>query len=892
MVKKEKELLVCVDGHSMAFRAFYALPPDMAAKDGTPTNAVYGFFSMLTNLVATYEPTHLVVAFDTSGPTFRSDIDVAYKAQRGETPELFIPQTAMIQEMLEAMNIVHFSLDKIEADDIVGTYAKLATDKKMDVVAITGDRDYFQMVKDPHIQVLYVRRGVSDTVLYNEEGILERTGIRADQYVDYAAMRGDPSDNLPGVPGIGEKTASKLLQEYEHLEGIYENIDKLKPKQIENFELYKERVFLNREIMTLKCDVEGIPPLDDLLRANGNKKAIHDLCEQYKFNTIVKKILACSAITDDFDDQETEEDEEVTPLNLKEVTIANLSKIISLSKDKVGIYLPASKPNQYVQGFPESIKVFSEVDNKCFYANVDIEKDLKSLVESLMDNKDKIVGYDVKTWGSYFKYAGFDMPSFDDTMLKASLDDNSRGKKSYVQTLGNYLGVYVEAEKELQLELGAEIKVGEEEIAASFIQHMIRLNKDLDERLKEKKLVKIYEEIEKPLISVLTKLEINGVLLDEKLLDIIGKDIREKCDTYRSEIFGYAGEEFNVNSPKQLQVILFDKLGLKPLKKTKTGASTDAKTLHALQDEHPIIPSILNYREVEKLRSTYIEGLKPLIAKDKRIHGSFGQNHAATGRLSSTDPNLQNIPIRSEIGKTLRTMFVAPKGAKLVSIDYSQIEFRILAHFAKEKDLIQAFKDGEDVHAVTAARLFNKDIKDVDSNDRRFAKTINYGIAYGMESFGLSQRLEIEPGEAKTMLEDYWNTFSNIRKYLDKVIVDVNKKGYTETLFGRRRYYSGIHSSNAHVRMSDERAAMNAPTQGSAADIFKLAMIETAKIVEEYDEDVKMTLTVHDELVFEVKNDLVEEVSKKLASAMENVVDLDVPLTVDVGVGPNWAEAK
>ena len=341
-----------------------------------------------------------------------------------------------------------------------------------------------------------------------------------------------------------------------------------------------------------------------------------------------------------------------------------------------------------------------------------------------------------------------------------------------------------------------------------------------------------------------------------------------------------------------MQKVLFDDLGLTPKKKTKTGASTDAQTLHALINDHPIIPAILNYREVEKLRSTYIDGLKPLIAKDKRIHGSFGQNQAATGRLSSTDPNLQNIPIRSDIGKTLRTMFVAPKGFKLVSFDYSQIELRILAHLAKEKTLIQGFKDGEDVHAITASHLFNKELKDVDSNDRRFAKTINYGIAYGMESYGLSQRLEIEPGEAKEILEDYWKNFSNIKKYLNNVIKETQINGFTETLYGRRRYFPGISSSNGRIRMAEERAATNAPVQGTAADIFKLSMILAAKEIEKYGKDVAMILTVHDELVFEVKTELIDQVTKNLVDAMENVVNLDVPLTVDVGVGSNWAEAK
>ena len=887
----DKELLIAVDGHSMAFRAFYALPPDMAAKDGTPTNAVFGFFSMLTNLVAKYKPTHLVVAFDSPGPTFRTKMDEQYKAQRGETPELFIPQTAIIQEMLDAMNIVHVAQDTIEADDIIGTYAKQAVEQKMDVIAITGDRDYFQMVKDPHVQVLYVRRGVSDTVLYDEAGILERTGIRADQYVDYSAMRGDTSDNLPGVSGVGEKTASKLLQEYENLEGIYENVEKLKPKQIENFGIYKDRVYLNREIMTLKCDVEEIPPIKDFLRVNGSVKTINELCEKLKFNTLSRKILTTCAITEPDEDEVVEEIKD-EPLDLKEVTVSNFCKIISLSKTKIGIYLPSTKPDQFVEGFPDSIKIYGEFDTKHIYCNAKVDNELQEVLLSLEKNANNIVGYDVKSWSSYFRYFDMDLPIFDDVMIKASLEDNSRGKKNYIQTLATYLGVYVEAEKELQLELGAEQDSSDDIIVITNVKHIVKLDEELDLRLKDKEIVSVYEDIEKPLISILGKLETNGICVDEKLLDKIGKDIKGKCEKYRQEIFGYAQEEFNVNSTLQLRKILFEKLGLTPQKKTKTGASTDAATLNALKDDHAIVPAILSYREVEKLRSTYIEGLKPLIAKDERIHGSFHQNQAATGRFTSSDPNLQNIPIRSDLGKTLRTMFVAPKGNVLVSIDYSQIELRILAHLAQEKTLIEGFKNGDDVHALTAAKLFGKNLEEVNSDDRRFAKTINYGIAYGMESYGLSQRLEIEPSEAKQILEDYWKNFSNIKNYLNSVIKEAQTYGYTQTLFGRRRYFPGISSSNGRVRMAEERAATNAPVQGSAADIFKLSMIAVANEIEQYGKDVAMILTVHDELVFEVKADIVDDVTKKIVEVMENVVKLDVPLTVDVGVGPNWAEAK
>ncbi|HMS24453.1 MAG TPA: DNA polymerase I [Acidimicrobiia bacterium] len=933
------ELLLTIDGHSMAFRAFYALPPEMVARDGTPTNAVYGFASMLSNVIGQYNPTHLVVAFDTAAPTFRVEKDDQYKAHRDETPELFIPQVELICDMLEAMNILVCTQDGMEADDIIATYATQARDKKMASIHVTGDRDYFQLVEDPFINVMYVRRGVSDTVLYDEAGIIERTGIRPTQYVDYAAMRGDPSDNLPGIAGVGEKTAAKLLNAYENLEGIYENLDQLPNKQRENLESGRERVFLNREMMTLVRDVDDIASLDELKRVPGDAGEIQELCERLQFRSMSKRLLSAALVGSIADTRsptgshakETQrtpdgkrasadadkvankkvakgggeisadrgsrpsERAEIEDASLVTLTVSKLVAGIKKADGSVGMYLEPQVPSAHVDeaiAFP--LTILTSYDDVIAATKIKDVAELTKLLSVMIEYSNDIVGYDIKTWGAYFALCCLNQIDCNDLFVMASLDDAARGKKSFEQMCASYLGVApVEAPAQLGFD-GFETgdKSAAEVLQISRVFYLREMFDELNERLTAKKLNALYGDIERPLTPVIAEIETHGVLVDRKRLAEISKDVHERCAQYEQEIHSYAGEPINVNSTQQLRRILFDQLGLTPIKKTKTGPSTDAATLHALRDDHPIVEAILRYREVEKLRSTYIDALGPLIGSDGRIHATFNQAGSATGRISSEAPNLQNIPIRTEEGKKLRTMFVAPKGSVLCSIDYSQIELRILAHLSKEKALVDAFQRGEDVHATTAAHVFEVDLEDVTSEQRSFAKVVNFGIAYGMESYGLATRMGIDPGHAKEILDSYWSTFSSMKKYLDNVVVQAKKVGYTETMFGRRRYFPELSSPIAKVKIAGARAATNAPIQGTAADVFKLAMVNVGQVIAEQGLPAHMVLTVHDELVFEIREDSIEEVSDVLVSTMENVVELDVPLVADVGIGPNWAEAK
>ena len=903
------ELLLTIDGHSMAFRAFYALPPEMVARDGTPTNAVYGFASMLSNIIGQFNPTHLAVAFDTSSPTFRSEIEPEYKAQRDETPELFIPQTELIIELLAAMNISVSMKDGVEADDIIATFATRAREKGMSSVHVTGDRDYFQLVEDPHINVMYVRRGVSDTVLYDEAGIIERTGIKPSQYVDYAAMRGDPSDNLPGIAGVGEKTASKLLLSYNDLEGIYDHLDDMSPKQREKFIDGRDRVFMNRELMRLVRDVDELPDIDELKRVPGDASAITEICEKLQFRTLGKKILTAAMIgsqkssssdsnSKDDDSATTAEKREIRNIEdakLEDPTLSKTLKIINESKGIIGIYLEPQVPSAHVDNaivFPQ--KVLLSNDNKVLRASIKDVDELTKLLSAMLEHSRRIVGHDVKSWGSYFALCSLPQIDCNDLYVMAALDDATRGKKTFEQMCASYLGVApIEAPSQLGFEgFGDETSSSDEQSQIARVFYLQEMFEELTNRLSAKKLESLYQDIERPLTPVIAGIETYGVFVDRDRLKIISKDIHERCIKFEHEIHSYAGEPINVNSTQQLRRVLFDQLGLTPIKKTKTGPSTDAATLNALRGEHPIVEAILRYREVEKLRSTYIDALDPLIGSDGRIHATFNQALTSTGRISSEAPNLQNIPIRSEEGKNLRTMFVAPKGTVLCSIDYSQIELRILAHLSKEQALVEAFRRGDDVHATTAAEVFEVDIKDVTAEQRSFAKVVNFGIAYGMESYGLATRMGIEPGHAKEILDSYWATFTSMKEYLDDVVVQAKKVGYTETLFGRRRYFPELSSPVARVRIAGARAATNAPVQGTAADVFKLAMVNVAQVIAEQGLPANMVLTVHDELVFEIREDSVQEVSDELKSTMENVVELDVPLVAEVGIGPNWAEAK
>lgn len=881
--------LLLLDGHSLAYRAFFALPADLATASGTVTNAVYGFTSMLAKVLADEKPDLLAVAFDAPGPTFRDEMDADYKAGRASTPDLFRSQMPLIREVLDTLHVHVLEEPGVEADDVIATLATRAAAEGIDVVIVTGDRDSYQLVADPHVKVLYNKRGVSDYALYDEAGIFERTGVTPAQYPDYAALRGDTSDNLPGVPGIGEKTAAKLVSTYGELEAIFEHLDALPPKQRQNLGECRDRVFKNREMTILRRDV----PLDvapaELQQGAFDRERLRVLFDQLEFRTLLSRILdAVGAVA-------AADETEVEALEVDVETVHDAEAAASLVRE-----LAAAGTRVAVEAHWAGVAGRSAMlglalagrADRAHYLPGDLLDEppvagaLAGLVGAggppLVTHRAKELAHglhlDVRTLDA-------------DTAVMAYLLDPGEGRYRLEDLAGRLLSVELRSpdREEGTLDFGGDAGADDTGRAAAVI---LRLADALGEALAARELTDLYERIERPLVRVLARMEDAGIRIDVGFLEELGSELGDQCRALEAQIHTHAGEEFNVNSTPQLRRILFEKLGLTPVKKTKTGPSTDADSLQKMLDFHPIVETLLRYREVEKLRSTYADALPPLVGADGRIHATFNQIATTTGRISSESPNLQNVPVRTADGREMRRAFVADEGCGLLTVDYSQIELRILAHLAEDPGLIDAFARGADVHTATASKVFDVAEEKVDAFQRRFAKVVNYGLAYGMEAYGLAQRLDIPTEQAREILDAYFEGFPNVHAYMQETVREARARGYTTTIFGRRRQLPELASDNFRIRQMGERMAQNAPVQGSAADVFKLAMVRVDEALEASGLRSRMILTVHDELVFEVPVDEREVVEPLVRDAMEHVCELRVPLVVDVGFGPNWAEAK
>ncbi len=883
--------LLLLDGHSLAYRAFYALPTDLATSSGMVTNAVYGFTAMLVKVLGDEQPDYVAVAFDTPARTFRNDMDVDYKANRKETPDLFRSQLPLIRQVLEALQIPTVELEGVEADDVIGTLATRAAAKGIDTIVVTGDRDSYQLVQDPHLKVLYNKRGVSDYALYDEAGIKERTGVTPAQYPDYAAMRGDTSDNLPGVPGIGEKTAAKLINSYENLEGIFEHLDDLPPKQRANLGEMRERVFQNREMMRLRLDCDISLDPDDLVPTAFDRDEVKTLFTQLEFRTLYPRLLEAvgsSAVGVDEPDSEAV-DVDVAHIRAAAPAVELLDGIraggarfaleprwagIPGRSDIVGLGVAAPDGvASYVEGELLADGTVREALTRLLAA--DGPPLVAHRAKELMHGLDP-----VEVWS-------LDL----DTVVMAYLLDPGEGKYLLDDLVARHLGLEVRSPdaEEGTLDLDGDTSIEETGRRAHAV---LALGLFLEEALQARELDALYERIERPLVRVLEEMESTGIRIDREFLDAMRHDLAQQCELLVTKIHAAAGEEFNVNSTPQLRRILFEKLGLTPVKRTKTGPSTDADSLQKLADEHPMVADLLRYREVEKLRNTYADALPPLIGPDGRIHATLNQVATTTGRISSENPNLQNIPVRTAEGREMRRAFIADDGCGLLTADYSQIELRVLAHLSEDPGLIDAFARGADVHTTTAAGVFGVAEADVDEFQRRFAKVVNYGLAYGMEAYGLGQRLDIPTDQAREILDSYFESFPAVHDFMDRTVKEARDRGYTTTLFGRRRQIAELASDNFRIRQMGERMAQNAPVQGSAADIFKLAMIDVDATLRDRGLSSRMILTVHDELVLEVPTAERDDVEVLVRETMAAVTELKVPLTVDTGFGPNWAEAK
>jgi DNA polymerase-1 len=868
--------LALLDGHSLAYRAFYALPSDLATATGQVTNAVYGFTSMVIKLLDDQHPEALAVAWDTPEKTFRSEEYAEYKAQREAAPDLFRSQLPLIREVAEVLEIPQFSKPGFEADDVIATIAAAAAGAGWDVLVVTGDRDAFQLVGG-RIKVYYTRRGITDTVLADTEYVLERYGVTPERYPDYAALRGDSSDNLPGVPGVGEKTATKLLQAHGSLEGIYDAVEDQTPKLRENLIASRDQVFLNRRLTKLITDVDIDVDLDDLHLRPYDPQRVREVFDGLEFRSLWQRL------------QELDGGAAPSPDEVLEVEVATARGGDALSGLGDGMLALEAV---WDGGALVGLMVAGEGGEASF---VPLES-LGPLEAALADPAVPKAMHDGKRLMRSLFEAELDFRGLGfDTALAGYLINPAARAPDLSELAGRILSLEIEPEQGTDAE-GSQGSLDfgggpDLEAAARRAVAVARLVEPLRAQIEARGGWALFDEVELPLARVLARMEDAGIEVDRDYLEELGESLRDRLATLEKKIYDQAGEPFNVNSTLQLREVLFDRLGLPALKKTPKGQpSTDASVLQKLVEEHPIVEHLLTFRELEKLRSTYVDGLLPLIEEDGRIHCVFNQTGAATGRISSEQPNMQNIPVRSEEGRTIRRAFVAGSGNTFVVADYSQIELRILAHLSRDPGLVEAFLAGEDIHSATAARVWGLAPGDVDHDLRRRAKVINFGLLYGMEAYGLAQRLEIGADEAKEHIEAYFAQFPDVQEFMTGIVSEARNTGYTETILGRRRYLPELTSGNFRERQAGERMALNAPIQGSAADIIKKAMIV---LDDELDgSGAAMLLQVHDELVLEVPEADADAVVDLTRRVMEGVVELEVPLVVDTWTGPTLADAK
>jgi len=879
-----------IDGNSLTYRAFFALPTDMATASGQVTNAVYGFTSMLVNLVKDHRPDGVAVMFDRPEPTFRHQRLASYKANRDAAPDILRQQMGLVRQVVETLALPVLELVGFEADDLIATVATRAKDQGIATIIVTGDRDSYQLVEDPWIRVLYNKRGVSDYALYDEAGILERTGVAPSQYLQYAALRGDPSDNLPGVPGVGEKTAAKLITTYGDLDGIYRHLDEQTPKLRQNLMDHEESARTNVEMMDLVRDVPFEADPATLLPGAIDGQALAELCRFLEFGPQMTNRIAeafGAAETGSVADRAVISAElhhatatEVDPTGDGAIAIAAAWQATPGRSPMIGLAVVTDAATGDVAWVSagESADLARVWDGRPIMAH-----DAKPILRSLLD-------------------LGVELPVVAlDTKIAAYLLDPADPRYE----LSDLLERYAEAELAVpddepasgQLDFGS-VDDGADgadaagERAARAALGVAILSGPISAALEAQGLAELNRSVEVPLISVLAVMEHVGVGVDTAALRALAEELTAETRRLEELICADAGRAFNVNSTKQLREVLFDELGLAPQKKTKTGFSTDASSLEKLVGQHPIIEHLLAYREVEKLRSTYGEGLLAEVGPDGRIRATFNQTVARTGRLSSDAPNLHNIPVRSEGGRRFRRVFVPSPGHRLLVADYNQIELRCIAHLAEDPGLIEAFTSGQDIHNQTAARIFGVDPDQVTTEQRSKAKMVSYGLAYGMEAYGLGQRLNIDTAEAQEILDAYFVAFPSVKAYMDATVAEAKERGYTETLFGRRRRIPELASPNFRVRQAGERQAMNAGIQGLAADIFKVAIVAIDAALASADLASTLILQVHDEVILEVPPDELDAAIALVRTAMYDAFDLRVPLEVNLSVGDTWADAK
>ena len=873
--------ILLIDGSSLIFRAFYAIR-NLTTKDGVFVNGVYGFLNMYYKALELINPTHVFVAFDKGSKTFRHNEFADYKGTRDNAPNEITYQFGILKDLLSSMNVNYLELDEYEADDIIGTIAKLAQKEGFEVDIFTGDRDYLQLVDD-NILVYLTKKGISEIKLMNTESILEEYDLSPKQLIDVKALQGDSSDNIPGVKGVGEKTALKLIQEYGNLENLYENIDNLKGKLKENLVNEKDKAYLSRYLGEIFLRVPIERNIEDFEIKDVNYNEYLKKLEKLEFNSIINKHF-----------KDIKKESTVKSNQNIDFEVINFSEIFEKIKNDDEISIKFFSDKGYIYRKKFYIGIYSNFNKKAY-----ICKDFKlSDFEKFCNLDIKIIGYDIKEELFFALKNNLEFKNYEDVMILEYLIDSNKGNYDILKVSNEFLNLEILDLKEM-LGKGKNKKTFfelEEDIIFKFIsQNVFAISALYDifmEKAKENNLISLYENVEKPLVKVLADMEKTGVLVDRNKIIELNEEYSKLAYLYEQKVYELAGEVFNLNSPKQLGVILFEKIGLPVVKKTKTGYSTDVEVLEKLSKKHEIADYILKYRSLNKLISTYLDGILEYIMDDGRVRTSFKQMITATGRLSSVDPNLQNIPIRSEEGKNIRKVFVADKNKVFIDADYSQIELRVLAHLSKDSVMIDSFKNDLDIHYKTASEVFGVPINEVTDNQRRSAKAVNFGIVYGISDYGLSKDLNITRNEARKYIDGYLNTYPSIKSYMEEIVNKAKKDGFVTTILDRKRYIPEINSKNFNIRSFGERIALNTPIQGSAADIIKLAMIKVYERLKIEKVNAKLILQIHDELIVECEESEKETVKKILKNSMENVYKLDLPLKVDICEGRNWYESK
>ena len=865
--------LFLIDGNSMAYRAFFALPESIATHDGRPTNAIYGLASMFAKMLTDHQPKAVVVAWD-AGWSGREKTYEPYKAQRKSRPDLLKEQWPHLMPLAEAFGFSNIKVDGYEADDVIASLTKRAREQEIPVMVVSGDRDVYQLVEDG-VRVMTTSRGVTDTKIYDRDGVIERYGVPPERVTDLIGLKGDTSDNIPGVPGIGDKTAAQLLQEYGDVEGVLANIDKISgAKRKENLTNHADDARVSKQLATAITDIDFELDLDELMAADMDRSRLREVAREHELRIILERL---------------EED-----LGADFVPEASVDETIKVAAEEgVVSDLAKGKAAVAIAG-----ATWAAADAKKVVTGE--EPDLGKLAKELAGRP--LIGHDLKSLGGGGQHGLLaacatedDLDLHHDTMVGAYLLDPARRTYDLVDIAAQRGLATAPDEKEDKAADDGQLALDEEPPPdpAAEARLVFEIAKQQRKSMKEQGLEMLMDEVEMPLVEVLAEMERVGVMLDAERLAEIGKGFAKRIDKLETDIHKLAGGEFTIGSPQQLSEVLFEKLGLTKKRRGKTGFSTDARVLGQIRDEHEIVPKIEEWRELTKLKSTYLDALPDLIDPDTgRIHTTFNQTATATGRLSSTNPNLQNIPIRSDEGRPIRSCFVAPRGQRLLSADYNQIELRILAQIAGEDALREIFARGEDIHTATAAEVLGADPKKVTPAERSKAKMVNYGIAYGLSAYGLSDRLNIEQDEAASYIGRYFERFPAVKTYIEETIKRARDDGYVTTLLGRRRPIPELRSGRPQVRGQGERNAVNMPIQGTSADIIKIAMVNAHRALAESELSTRLVLQIHDELLFEGPTAEMEAAGQLVEREMCAAFELDPPLAVDVGVGRDWLAAK